>query len=95
MSTKHDDKPKDPLEYEGPMTRACMRKFKAALYTFMQQEIIPRMKDQSINTNGAQLSAFGGSMEQGQIHLFYTLLANSDLQNEEFMSNSLSGEIFT
>ena len=53
------------------------------------------MEDQSTNTNGAQLSAFGGSMEQGKIHHFYTLLANSNLQNEDFMSNSLSGAIFT
>ena len=50
------------------------------------------MEDQSADTNGAQLSAFGGSIEQGQIHHFYSLLANSDLQNEEFISNYLSGQ---
>ena len=53
------------------------------------------MENQNINANGTQLSAFGGSIDQGQFHHLYTLLANSDLQNEEFMSNSLSRASFT
>ena len=67
------------LKYDGPMTRAHIKKFKNVLGVFVEQEIILGMENQSASANGSQLSAFGDRLEKGQNHHFYILISYSDL----------------